>query len=169
MRIRSRSRNRRHDVGDRFHALIPLLPTPWSADEFVTRVAQQRGRPIRLLAYPLSTEDPTGFWLATAESDYIVVPDTASGARRDAIIGHELAHIVLGHDPRPATDQEGLAALAPNSSPELVARFLPRQGYEAAIEREAETLATRLIAHVLARSGGGAAATELDRLTSRLR
>ena len=167
--MRSTNRVRRHDLGERFQALIPLLPTPWSADEFVRRVAADRNRSILLLTYPLSTEDPTGFWLSTSAVDYIVVPVNASGGRRDAIICHELAHIVLGHDARPAPDDAGLTALAPNSPPGLVARFLPRAGYDAAIEREAENLATRLIAYVQARSAGTATGTELDRLTTRLR
>ena len=161
--------SRERELSGRFLALIPLVPTPWSADEFVRRVAEERSRPILLLTHPLSSDDPTGFWLSTPAADYIVVPDNASGARRDAIISHELAHIVLNHDPRPANDLEGLAALAPNSSPEMVARFLARQGYEAAIEHEAETLATRLIAHVEARTRSTGSATELDRLSSRLR
>ena len=167
MGIRKRSRQR--EVTDPLQPLLALLPDPWSADEFVHRVAEHRGRPIQLLTYPLSSDDPTGFWLSTADTDYIVIPETAGGSRRDAIIGHELAHIVLGHDPLPANDTAGLAAVAPSSSPELVGRFLPRQGYGADIEREAETLATRLIAYVNARTTDAGTVTELDRLTSRLR
>ena len=167
MGIRKRSRQR--EVNDPLQPLIALLPDQWSADEFVHRVAEHRGRPIQLLSYPLSSDDPTGFWLPTADTDYIVIPETASGARRDAIIGHELAHIVLGHDPLPANDTAGLTAVAPSSSPALVARFLPRRGYAADIERDAETLATRLIAHVGARSGNASRVTELDRLTNGLR
>ena len=162
--------SRRRDLTDALHTLIPLIPNPWSAEEFVRRVSLSRGRPIRLLTHPLSTGDPTGFWLSTTKADYIVIPDSATGARRDAIIGHEVAHIVLGHDPQPAINGEGLAALAPNSSPELIARFLPRHGYQAGIEREAETLATRLIAYIETRPpDAGGAATEHDRLSDRLR
>ena len=52
----------------------------------------------------------------------------------------------------------------------LVARFLPRHGYQAGIEQEAETLATRLIAYIETRSHDpGPSATEHDRLTDRLR
>lgn len=163
--------SRRRDLTAALNSLLPLIPRPWSADEFIRRVSTSRRRPIHLLTYPLSTGDPTGFWLSTTGADYIVVPDSATGARRDAIIGHEIAHIVLEHDPQPATQLEGLAALAPNSSPELVARFLPRHGYQAGIEREAETLATRLITYIEAHSGesSGRSATEHDRISDRLR
>jgi hypothetical protein len=118
----------------------------------------------------LSTDDPSGFWISTPTADYVIVPDSASGARRDAIIGHELAHIVLEHDPQPTNQLDGLAALAPHTPPDLVARFLPRHGYQASIEREAETLATQLITYVETRNHGlDRSATEHDRLTDRLR
>jgi hypothetical protein len=162
--------SRRRDLTDAWHALVPLIPAPWSAEELVHRVALSRQRPIHLLPYPLSTGDPTGYWVSIPAADFIIVPDSASDARRDAIIGHELAHIVLGHDPQPTNQLDGLAALAPNSSPDLVARFLPRHGYQADIEQEAETLATRLIAYIETRSHEpGRSATEHDRLTDRLR
>src|SRR5664279_3334668 len=162
--------SRRRDlIADTLHSLLPLIPTPWSAEEFIHQVSRSRQRPIHLQTYPLSTGDPTGFWLSTPAADYIIVPDSASGARRDAIIGHELAHIVLEHNPQPTTELDGLAALAPHSSPDLVARYLPRHGYQASIEREAETLATRLIAHIETRTHDGRSATEHDRLTDRLR
>ena len=169
MRLWSRSPDRQRELDDRFHAFVPLVPDPWSTHELVRRVAAQRGRPIVVVTYPLTSEDPTGFWLSTEVADYIVVPDNSSGSRRDAIIGHELAHIVLGHEPRPVTDQEGLAALAPSSSPELVARFLPRQGYDAVREQEAEMFATRLIAYAQGRSKPTSAGSELNRLSRRLR
>jgi hypothetical protein len=169
MRIWSRSPSRQRELDEQFQALITLIPDPWSADELVRRVAVDRRRPIHLLTYPLTSEDPTGFWLTTAKADYIVVPEGSAGARRDAIIGHELAHIVLDHEPRPVTDQEGLSALAPNSSPGVVARFLPRQGYDVIREREAETIATRMIAFVHGRAQTTSAGTELNRLSSRLR
>ena len=169
--MKLRGSRRRRDLTTALDSLVSLIPHPWSAEEFIQQVSRSRQRPIHLLTYPLSTGDPTGFWLNTAMADYIVVPDSATGARRDAIIGHEVAHIVLGHEPQPATQLDGLAALAPHSSPELVARFLPRHGYEARIEREAETLATRLIAYIDAHSGDspGRSATEHDRLSDRLR
>ena len=97
-----------------------------------------------------------------------MIPENASGARRDAIIGHELAHIVLGHSPRLTSDIDGLAELAPSTPPELAARYLPRQGYEADIEQEAEAFATRLISHVQTHPAL-TTATELGRLSNRLR
>ena len=146
-----------------------MLPDPWSVDELVARVAHHRSRPIHVLSHELTSDQPTGCWLTTAKADYIVVAQRAGGARRDAIVCHELAHIVLEHSPRSVVDQAGLAALAPHSPPELIARFLPRDGYDTAIERDAEDLATRLIAHAGRTSPASDSSTESHRLSNRLR
>lgn len=145
------------------------IPRPWSTEQFVHSVGEARGRPIRLMPYPLTTGDPTGFWLSYPTVDYIIVPESATGERLDAIIGHEVAHIVLGHEPLVAS--QAADALTPNTSTALVTRFLPRHGYEQAIEREAETLATRLIAYIEVHSGDspGRSVTEHDRISDRLR
>ena len=170
MRNRKRDANgRRADSASAFAGLVDILPQPWSAEELLRRIAARRARPIHLFSCPLSGDDPTGFWLTTSRADYIVIPDTATGARRDAIIGHELAHILLGHTPLPLADGALLSALVPDSPPELVARFLPRQGYSDDVEREAEQFATLLITHVHAERVGEVEPTELDRLSSRLR
>jgi hypothetical protein len=100
-----------------------------------------------------------------------VVPDRATGSRRDAIIGHEIAHIVLGHEPQPTTNLRGLSELVPNLSPDLVALYLPREhGYGVKIEREAETLSTHLITYIETRSREqNGSVTEHDRISNRLR
>ncbi len=167
LRVKSRRRN----PVDAFDALIALLPRPWSADQFVEQVSRSRTRPISLITLPIPERQASGYWLPWADRDVVVVPDSAVGARRDAIVCHELAHIVLEHEPLLANDVEDLGILAPNLSPELVARFLPRHGYEARIEREAETLATRLIAYIDVHSGDspGRSDTEHDRISDRLR
>lgn len=168
------SRRRRREVADTLRSLLPLIPAPWSVDVFVRRVADQRNRPIRLVDQPLPG-DITGLWIPTDQVDYVVVAERATraaGSWRDAIIGHEIAHMVLGHDPLPVTSTAGLSVLESNVSPQLVQRFLPRHGYEARIEREAETFATRLIAHIESRTTGSAGAgggTEHDRLCDRIR
>ena len=166
----ARSRNRRLDPNERaFQSLVPLLPDTWSVDEFVAHVAADRRRPIRILPHELSSGDATGYALRRRNDDIIVVPDTAAGARRDAIICHELAHIVLGHAPHITDDIEFLSMLAPHCPPELLERFLARDGYHTDDERAAETLATRLITRAQTRSHQRTTSGELDRLTTRLR
>lgn len=163
-------RNRRPDQTElTFQSLVTLLPDPWSADEFVTRVAAERRRPIRILPHDLTTGDATGYAVRRRNEDVIVVPITAVGARRDAIICHELAHIVLEHAPLLKDDAAFVAMLTPNCSPELVARFVQRDGYDTDDERAAEILATRLITRAQTRGHPPTTSGELDRLTTRLR
>ena len=164
------SMTRPRDPNERaYQYLVALLPDPWSADEFVDLVAADRGRPIRLLPHQLSTGDATGYALRRASQDVVVVPTTATGSRRDAIICHELAHIVLEHAPLLKDDAAFVAMLTPNCSPELVARFVQRDGYDTDDERAAEILATRLITRAQTRGRPPTTSGELDRLTTRLR
>ena len=179
--MRAWGRPRHKAANDAFDALIPLIPQPWSVDELVRRIAIGRGRPIAIVPLPLTPQQATGYWLAEHDRDVLVVPDSTFGERRDAIIGHELAHVLLGHEsPVSFTDPEQLSEVASSSSDELIDRFLrhrdfliengalARERYDAAIEREAEAFATRLVAHT-STPGSGGDATEHDRLRDRLR
>lgn len=164
------SRTRPRDPNERaYQYLVALLPDPWSADVFVDIVAADRRRPIRLLPHELSTGNSTGYALRRASQDVIVVPTTATGSRRDAIICHELVHIVLDHAPHVTDDIEFLSMLAPHCPPALLERFLARDGYDTDDERTAETMATRLITRAQTRIQRRTASGELDRLTTRLR
>ena len=164
------SMTRPRDPNERaYQYLVALLPDPWSADEFVDLVAADRGRPIRLLPHQLSTGDATGYALRRTSQDVIVVPTTATGSRRDAIICHELVHIVLDHAPHVTDDIEFLKMLVPHCPPELLERFLARDGYDTDDERTAETMATRLITRAQTRIQHRTTSGELDRLTTRLR
>ena len=164
------SRTRPQDPNERaYQSLVALLPDPWSADEFVRLVAADRGRSIRLLPHQLSTGDATGYALRRRIEDVIVLPLKASGSRRDTIICHELVHIVMDHAPHVTDDVKFLSMLAPHCPPELLERFLARDGYDTDVERAAEILATRLITRARARGHQRTTSGELDRLTTRLR
>jgi hypothetical protein len=135
-----------------------LIPVSGDLDEFVARVASSRGRPITLMSIHVPDGAPSGLWIATARHDYIVYPDDADPQWKSAIICHEIAHMMLGHDPEPGTsDLAAIAAsAAPNIDPAVAARFLRRHGYAEAAEAAAEQLGTRLTtrlsaAHTLAR------------------
>ena len=166
---------------DAFEALVPLIPSPWSVDEFVQRVADQRGRPIEIRSVALTPQQATGYRVAQHDRDVIMVAESATGERRDAIVGHELAHIVLGHkSPANFESPDDMQHVVPSASSELIDRFLrhrdyliesgalAREKYDESIEREAETFATRLVAYAKGRDNGGDA-TEHDRLRDRLR
>ena len=42
---------------------------------------------------------PSGLWISTPAADYIVCAASATPTRRAAIVCHELAHMLLGHEP----------------------------------------------------------------------
>ena len=133
----------------RRRAQIDQLVQPGGGlSDLLDRVAQTRGRPVHLVPAELGPEAPSGLWLSTPAADYIAYPSDAPPTRRALIICHELAHMVLGHelsDP----DPEALAAVAaPAMDSAVAARFLRRHDYATPAERDAEMLATRLMAAI---------------------
>ena len=135
-------------------------------NSFVDAIAALRKRPIRLLGWPLAGDVPSGLWIARTDQDFIVYPEGAPAARKRAIVCHELAHMLLGHNMREDGQSAQLAAMvvAPSIDPAVAARFLTRHGYEDTIEAEAETLGTELAASLAA-----AEADPTERVARRLR
>ena len=135
----TRSRLRRE-----FSAHRRLIPEKGDLDDFIANVGSSRSRNITLLPSPLSGDDPSGLWIATSKRDYVAYPAAATVTRRAAIICHELAHMLLGHDPQP--DEAGLEGLASSFvthiNPSVAARVLHRKHYAHDLEVEAEGLGT---------------------------
>ncbi len=148
------------------------LPTPWNIDHLVAAVAADRDRPIHLIpwTFPASDSSPSGLWMPTATADYIFFDESASPARREQIIGHELGHILLDHTPRLRDAPAGLIeALTPSINPEVARRFLAlaRNGYGEQEEALAEEFGTSLIRRGVSRRRPGGP-DELGRLTDSL-
>lgn len=163
------TRRRHQRLTDVARAHAPYIPVPWSVEQFVTNVATSRRRSITLLPWPLRGGGLTGCYLPTAHADYIFFDDAATGRGRDAIITHEISHIVLAHDPHlGVTDADILAAIAPTASVGASLHFLARAGYDSGPEHDAETLGTLLLVMATARRPPDSS-TELGRLTDRLR
>lgn len=129
---------------------LSLLPPDGDLDAFIEAVSDERGRQIVVLEYPLGDSAASGLWLTTAEVDYIVVSSGAALSRRTAILCHELAHMLLGHE-ADAEAADALAAVAPDISPEVRGRFLARTAYEAHTECDAEEVGTSLATELLRR------------------
>lgn len=127
-----------------------LLPADGDLAAFIEAVAKERGRQIVVLEYPLGGSAASGLWLTTAEVDYLVVSSGAALSRRTAILCHELAHMLLGHD-ADAEAPDALAAVAPDISPEVRGRFLARTAYEAHAECDAEEVGTYFATELLRR------------------
>lgn len=74
------------------------LPEVRSADALVERVAAMRGRPITVRELPaLAGTRTCGWWNARERRDEILIAPPSSERHRDALVLHELGHIVLDH------------------------------------------------------------------------
>ena len=124
------------------HELRALgIDPPLRVDLLCERLGQRRNRPIRLVPYSLPVPGPFGLWLATATRDYIVFQAETSRVHQDHIILHEVGHILADHA-SDDTDDEYWRTAMPDLSLDMIRRALRRTSYDAAHEREAETVAT---------------------------
>jgi hypothetical protein len=142
------------------------MPVPFDAGALCAKVAQQRGRPIRLVAMDGLT-GVCGLWVATATTDLIFYERVTTPPHQEHIILHELSHVLCDHQRAASSASSALSALGaqvghlmPNLDPEMVQRVLGRAGYTSEEEREAELLASLI--RQRARSHGG------DTFTDRL-
>lgn len=127
-----------------------LVPASGSVDDLVAEVSRSRKRLITLLEHDLDSAAPSGLWIATKQADYVVFPVDASSSERTAIICHELAHMVLDHQPEVEMDAFApmVALVAPSIDPEVARLILARHGYQDGLEAEAEELATVLVSQL---------------------
>jgi len=163
-----RGRPERHVRLARSRALR-LVPASGLVDDFVLAFDRDRNRSIQLLPHDLGPGSPSGMWIATERGDYVVFPADASSSERTAIICHEVAHMVLGHQAEAQLDRAAqlVEIVAPHVNPATAQRFLTRHGYAEAMEADAEELATALVAK-LARNAE-ALALRCDAVSDRLR
>ena len=142
-----------------------LLPDSGDLDQLVLAVSAHRGRLITVQSWRLEADAPSGIWLQAADRDYVLHAANLGPEHRAAVVCHELAHMLLGHQSREGVvDVRGVA---PSIDPVVAARFFTRHGYEDDIEAEAEDLGTRLAAD-LARNAA-AHAPQDDVISTRLR
>ena len=97
------------------------IPRPFDLGAMCARIAERRGRPLRLVALEgvPDAATPCGVWVATSTTDLIFYEPATSSVHKLQIVLHELAHLLLGHG---ATDRE---------RPGYVSRLLRREGVEA--------------------------------------
>lgn len=117
------------------------IDPPLRVDVLCERLGERRGRPIRLVPFPLPVPGPFGVWLATSANDYIVYQAETTRVHQDHIILHEVGHILAEHE-SDESDQGFWRTELPDLSPDLIRRALRRSSYEADREREAELVAT---------------------------
>nr|WP_155073987.1 hypothetical protein [Streptomyces taklimakanensis] len=152
---------------------------PLDVAELCRRVERRRGRPLRLVPYPIPVPGPFGMWVGAPGADYIVFQKETSRAHQRHIVLHELGHVLAdhrggGHDDEPPIRlHRGTREAAPGEpstfdlDPGAVRRALRRTGYDDRQEWEAETVATIILEwasvldHVAPRSSADAAADRM--------
>lgn len=128
---------------------------PLDVTELAARIAAHRGRPIRLIAWPLNRFGYSFSWdEGSQHCDVIAFQKNAAKWHQDHIICHELAHIYCGHleDPKflddggedddETSDAADISADLPFSG---VLRRLRRTCYDSPEERLVELMATTLM------------------------
>jgi hypothetical protein len=122
------------------------LPTPSSVEDICDRVAELRGRPVRVLRHKLPSNSPCGLRVATFNADYLVVQESANPAHQDLILLHELGHVLFDPEDGLPLDGDLLKALVPQVDPATVTCMLGRSRYTFESEQTAEVFATLLFA-----------------------
>jgi len=117
---------------------------PLDVRELCRRLAEQRGRPIRLVPYPIRVPGPFGLWIMTETDDVVFYQQETTPPHQDHIILHEIGHIIADH-PSDETDDDAWDALSTDGPPESTTRALRRTCYDTDHEREAELVATIIL------------------------
>jgi hypothetical protein len=123
------------------------LPGPFDAKVLISRLAQQRGRPIELVPVAARPDFPCGLLITTDQADCIFYAADTTPLHQQHILLHEAAHLLCGHHESTASLSAGLSAgattsLLPHLSDSLVKRILGRTVYSEPQEHEAELLAS---------------------------
>ncbi|MFD9355231.1 hypothetical protein [Streptomyces sp. NPDC060031] len=111
------------------------LTHPFSLDALCDRVAEQRGRPIRLHPLPKEAAESgvCGLWVGTASVDYVFYEAQTTPLHREHIVLHEIGHILFGHHSLDGEETDGRAPTV-----------LGRTNYTTRQEQEAEMLASMI-------------------------
>ena len=124
------------------------LPEPFNLTELCRSVSISRGRPlhVRGIPGPASRARPCGIWIATDDEDWVFVDQQTSPLHRQHIVLHELAHMLCNHPAADLPENDMLRRLFPDLSPAMVRTVLSRSSYQSEYEREAELLASLILA-----------------------
>ncbi len=123
-----------------------LIPGDGSLAGLIAGVAEHTGRNLVHVEVELAGSSVSGAWIPTPNADYLLSPAGAPATRAAVVVCHEIAHIMLGHEPafHLGGTLEKVQAAMTQVSPSTVQRMLARAGYTDRQERDAEYFATVL-------------------------
>ncbi|GIJ30319.1 hypothetical protein Vqi01_54810 [Micromonospora qiuiae] len=127
------------------------IPEPFEIRKLCDVLGERRGRPIHLVPIKLPAHTVCGMCVPTREFDAIFFEQETSPLHQLLIIGHELGHLIAGHQATEVLDPDASRLLLPDLDPALVRRSLGRSNYAADEEREAEMIGSLILRR--ARSG----------------
>lgn len=118
------------------------LPQPFDVAEFCRRLANHRGRPIRLISEHGATV--SGTLIGTSDVDEIHFSADTSEYHQWGIILHEIGHLLMGH---------GLGVipselLGAHWNPGRIRQVAARHQYDSGAEQAAEDFATTVLERV---------------------
>ncbi|WP_143043668.1 ParH-like protein [Nonomuraea jiangxiensis] len=129
------------------------MPEPFDLDEFVSRVAAYRGRPIHLLSVP-GLQPSRCLCAETDRGDVILLSESIGPLHYLAVVCHEIAHLLAGH---PSDDEliDLLTNTHTESLPDLMGQdtrihgLLARRHFDSVQEQEAEIGSTMIVSRAL--------------------
>jgi hypothetical protein len=123
------------------------IPNPWDINAFLDGLERYRGRQIDLCALSWIRGASAGAWRAYPDHDVIAYSENTSPVHQDAIILHEIGHMIAGHRGRCVLSIEQAQLQAPDLAPAAFVHMLERTDATAA-EQEAELTARMVIARI---------------------
>ncbi|AHH95738.1 hypothetical protein [Kutzneria albida] len=126
------------------------IQPPLDISELCARLGRQRGRPIKLISYPIPADGPFGLWLRDETTDYIVYQRHTTEPHQKHIILHEVGHILADHPSDEDADDLAQLLNRPKAGgagqlPDTADGLRRRTAYDQREEHEAETVATIIL------------------------
>ena len=117
------------------HHVDDLVPHPFSLEQFGLAVQRRTGRPLALEPAPLAG----AMLIRTGDTDVIIYDEAGNADQQLRLIGHEVAHLLLGHQPRERPSP------FIHLDPAAIAGTFTFHGYSQADEQEADEFARLLV------------------------
>ena len=124
------------------------LPVPFSLDVFCAQIGRTTGRALVLVPRDSRVHGPApcGLLVRTEAIDHLFYESATSELHRRQNVFHEIGHLLADHTPVPELPAAAVwvQMLLPDLDPAMIQAVLTRGGYQHAMEREAETIASLL-------------------------